>query len=75
MLDAGTRYLRIVAPFYPLVGVSIALYFASQGVGRMSWPVLAGTLRLVVVIIGAAIAASLAGVFELVAAGVSSVQP
>src|SRR5690242_2908154 len=70
VLDAGSRYLRIVAPFYPLLGVSIALYFASQGAGRMFWPVLAGTSRLVVVIIGGAVAASLAGIFGFVAAGI-----
>jgi Na+-driven multidrug efflux pump len=69
VLDAGSKYLRIVAPFYPLLGVSIALYFASQGAGRMFMPVLAGTSRLVVVIVGGALAASLAGIFGFVAAG------
>ena len=71
VLDAGTHYLRIVAPFYPLFGASIALYFASQGAGQMLRPVLAGTARLVIVILGGALAASLTAIFGVVAAGMS----
>ena len=67
VLDAGSTYLRIVAPFYPLLGASIGLYFASQGAGRMLRPVLAGTARLVIVIAGGALAASLSGIFAIVA--------
>ena len=44
MLDVGTHYLRIVGPFYGFFGVGLALYFASQGAGRMNWP-LAAVLR------------------------------
>jgi putative MATE family efflux protein len=71
VLEAGTRYLRIVAPFYPLLGVSIALYFASQGAGRMLMPVLAGTTRLVIVLLGGAAATTLSGVFAVVAFGMT----
>ena len=71
VLEAGTRYLRIVAPFYPLLGVSIALYFASQGAGRMLMPVLAGTTRLLVVLVGGAMAATLTGIFAVVAFGMT----
>ncbi|HYR34894.1 MAG TPA: MATE family efflux transporter [Burkholderiales bacterium] len=71
VLDAGTRYLRIVGPFYPLLGVSIALYFASQGAGRMLMPVLAGTTRLVIVLAGGAAAATLSGIFAVVAFGMT----
>lgn len=70
VLDAGSLYLRIVAPFYPLLGASIGLYFASQGAGRMLRPVLAGTTRLVIVVIGGALAASLTGIFTVVASGI-----
>ena len=70
VLDAGTRYLRIVAPFYPLLGASIALYFASQGAGRMLRPVLAGTTRLAIVLLGGALSASLTAVFGVVATGI-----
>src|SRR5204862_2717109 len=38
MLDAGARYLRAVGPFYGLFGLGMALYFASQGAGRLLWP-------------------------------------
>ena len=71
VLDAGTRYLRIVAPFYPFLGVGIALYFASQGAGRMLMPVLAGTTRLAIVLVGGAAAASLSGIFAVVAFGMT----
>ena len=70
VLDAGSRYLRIVAPFYPLLGASIALYFASQGAGQMLRPVLAGTTRLAIVVIGGALAASLTAIFGIVALGI-----
>jgi putative MATE family efflux protein len=45
---AGTLYLRTVAPFYALYGAGFILYFASQGAGRVTWPFLAGTARLMV---------------------------
>ena len=38
MLEAGARYLRIVGPVYGLFGLGMALYFASQGAGRLLWP-------------------------------------
>lgn len=48
MLDAGTRYLRAVGPFYGLFGLGMALYFASQGAGRLLWPLLANLTRLAI---------------------------
>jgi hypothetical protein len=30
VLESGSSYLTTVAPFYPLLAVSIALYFASH---------------------------------------------
>ncbi|NCF46264.1 MAG: hypothetical protein GWP24_01680 [Alphaproteobacteria bacterium] len=36
---AATTYLRIVGPFYFLFGLALCLYFASQGAGRILWPV------------------------------------
>ena len=69
VLDTGSRYLRIVAPFYPLFGASMALYFVSQGAGQMLRPVLAGTSRLVIVLLGGSLAASLTGIFGAVAVG------
>jgi Na+-driven multidrug efflux pump len=48
VLSAGTTYLRIVGPTYGFFGLGLALYFASQGAGRLLWPLLAGLSRLVV---------------------------
>jgi MATE family, multidrug efflux pump len=48
LLDAGSRYLRIVGPFYGLFGLGMALYFASQGAGRLAWPLLANLTRLAI---------------------------
>jgi Na+-driven multidrug efflux pump len=67
MLDAGSRYLRWVGPFYGMFGLAMALYFASQGAGRLFWPLMAGVLRLVVAAAGGWLALrlglGLAGVF------------
>jgi MATE family, multidrug efflux pump len=68
VLEAGAGYLRTVAPFYPLLATGIALYFASQGAGRVARPVLAGTARLALVIAGGFLAVSLQGVFIVIAA-------
>jgi putative MATE family efflux protein len=48
MLASGSAYLRTVGPFYGFYGLGFALYFASQGAGRLLWPLLAGMLRLLV---------------------------
>ncbi|HEV2610384.1 MAG TPA: MATE family efflux transporter [Noviherbaspirillum sp.] len=48
MLEAGSRYLRTVGPVYGFFGVGLVLYFASQGAGRLMWPVLGNVLRLAV---------------------------
>jgi MATE family, multidrug efflux pump len=52
VLAAGTRYLMIVGPFYGFFGAGLALYFASQGAGRLLWPLFAGFTRLVVAAAG-----------------------
>ena len=48
MLDAGSRYLQTVGPFYGLFGLGMALYFASQGAGRLLWPLIANVVRLLI---------------------------
>ena len=68
VLEHGSSYLRTVAPFYPLLAAGIVLYFASQGAGRVLRPILAGTVRLVIVIAGGLVVASLQGVFVVIAA-------
>src|SRR3989475_9782366 len=47
-LDAGSRYLRAVGPVYGLFRLGIALTFASQGAGRLLWPLLASMTRLLI---------------------------
>ena len=74
VLQFGTLYIRIVAPFYGVVGVALALYFASQGAKRVLLPVLAGTARMIIAaLIGWTavvwFGASLATLFWIVALG------
>jgi len=71
VLDAGARYLRTVGPFYLFLAAAMALYFASQGAGRVILIVLAGTARLALVVIGGALAISLQGIFTVIAAGMA----
>jgi putative MATE family efflux protein len=61
MLASGSAYLRAVGPFYGFYGLGFALYFASQGAGRLLWPLLAGLLRLVVATGGGWLALRLTG--------------
>jgi putative MATE family efflux protein len=48
MIEAGSRYLHMVGPVYGLFGLGMALYFASQGAGRLLWPLLANFARLLI---------------------------
>ena len=48
MLDAGVRSLHAVGPLYGLFGLGMALYCASQGAGRLLWPLLANLTRLAI---------------------------
>jgi putative MATE family efflux protein len=61
MIDAGTSYLHIVGPVYGLFGLGMALYFASQGAGRLLWPFLANMARLLIAAGGGFIALRLSG--------------
>lgn len=61
MIAMGRDYLRIVGPFYGFFGLGMALYFASQGAGRLLWPLLAGFLRLTIALGGGWLALSLTG--------------
>jgi len=73
MLAAGASYLRVTGPFYGMYGLGLALYFSAQGAGRVLWPLVAGLLRLAVVVIGGLIAERLGwglpGLFVALAAG------
>jgi len=48
VLEAGAAYLRTVGPVYGFFGLGLALYFASQGAGRLTWPLVASGTRLLV---------------------------
>jgi putative MATE family efflux protein len=61
VIETGSSYLRIVGPFYGFFGLALALYFASQGAGRLLWPIAAGFLRLTVVVVGGYVALRLSG--------------
>jgi putative MATE family efflux protein len=55
--DAGVRaasrqYLSIAAPMYAFIGLSISMYFSSQGAAKVLGPVLAQTARLLFVAAG-----------------------
>jgi len=67
---AADLYLRWAGPCFAAFGLGLALYFASQGSGKILTPVLAATVRLIVIVLGGAVLASIAApawmVFALV---------
>ena len=73
MVASGTAYLRSVGPAYGFFGGGLALYFASQGAGRLLWPLLAGLVRVVVAVGGGWLVLQLTGslgwMFAALAAG------
>jgi putative MATE family efflux protein len=73
MIEAGSAYLRIAGPAYGFYGLGLALYFASQGAGKLLWPVASGTLRVLVAAGGGWLALRLTGslqaLFAALAAG------
>jgi len=52
MVATGSTYLRIVGPAYGFFGLGLSLYFASQGAGRLGWPLLTSVVRLAIAIGG-----------------------
>lgn len=49
---AAALYLHFAGPAFIFFGMSLSLYFASQGSGRILGPLLAGTLRMAVIAAG-----------------------
>ncbi|MBY8975867.1 MATE family efflux transporter [Rhodobacteraceae bacterium NNCM2] len=73
-LTAGRAYFQIVAPFYGFFALGMALYFASQGAGRLIWPTIAGLSRTGIAFGGALTLIALtdlgvSGVFVAIACG------
>ncbi len=52
VLAAAALYFRWAGPCYGLFGLGLCLYFSSMGAGKVGGPVLAGSLRLVLVAAG-----------------------
>ena len=74
--EFGGAYLRIVGAFYALYGLGLALFFASQGAGRMFWPLAGSLARLVIVALGGwacihGLQTSASGFFDVVAASLA----
>ena len=61
VIETGSAYLRAVGPFYGFFGLGLALYFASQGAGKLFWPLAAGFLRMLVALGGGWLALRLTG--------------
>jgi len=74
IIRLGTSYLRIVGPIYGFYGLGMALYFATQGFGRVVLTVTANAVRMIASAAGALIAVywldlGAIGFFIAVAAG------
>ncbi len=61
VIETGSAYLRMVGPFYGFFGLALALYFASQGAGRVLWPLLAGFVRMGIAVGGGYLAVRATG--------------
>jgi MATE family, multidrug efflux pump len=61
VIATGSTYLRLVGPTYGFFGLGLALYFASQGAGRLLWPLLAGFMRLMLAAAGGWLAVNILG--------------
>jgi putative MATE family efflux protein len=75
VLFAARQYLQFAGPGFAFFGLGLTLYFAAQGSGNVLGPVLASTLRLLIVAAGGAWIASsgapAAAVFTLVGASMT----
>jgi putative MATE family efflux protein len=76
VLAAAASYFRWAGPAYGLFGLGLSLYFSSLGAGKVAGPVLAGTLRLVLVALGgwalALVQAPAWSIFALVGLGMAA---
>ena len=61
MLETGVAYLRVIGPTYGFFGLGLSLYFASQGAGKLGWPLIGGLMRLVIAVGGGWLVVSLTG--------------
>ena len=75
VLASAASYFLWAGPFYAFFGLGLSLYFSSLGAGKAVGPVIAGTLRLLVVAIGGWLLASWQSpawmIFALVGSGMA----
>jgi len=76
VLASAALYFRWAGPCYGLFGLGLCLYFSSLAAGKVGGPVLAGTLRLVLIALGGWILAAAHTppwtIFALVALGMAA---
>jgi len=60
-ISSARGYLQTVGPFFAFQGLGLSLFFASQGAGNVTWPIIATFLRLVIAVGGGALAINLLG--------------
>jgi putative MATE family efflux protein len=56
VLAIAAQYFHVVGPAYFFLGLGMALYFSFQGTGRMLWPLLCVTVRVMAIAAGCALA-------------------
>jgi len=61
MIETGSLYLHIVGPVYGFFGGGLALYFASQGAGRVGWAMMVALLRVIIAAGGGWLAVTMFG--------------
>ncbi|MDH2384967.1 hypothetical protein [Bradyrhizobium sp. CER78] len=61
--------MRTVGPFYGFFGLGISMYFASQGAGRLSWPLIGSLVRMIVAVGGGWIVLRVTGSTSLLLVG------
>ncbi len=50
--EVARDYIRIVGPFFGFQGLGLSLYFASQGAGTVTWPIIATIVRVIIAVAG-----------------------
>ncbi|MGP1684466.1 MAG: MATE family efflux transporter [Giesbergeria sp.] len=56
VLAVATQYFHIAGPSYAFLGLGMALYFSFQGTGRMLWPLLCVSVRILIIAAGCTLA-------------------
>jgi len=54
-VEAASLYLRIAGPAFAFLGLGLSLYFASQGAGKVLWPIIATFCRVFIAVFASAL--------------------